>query len=173
MNEPFPPEVKFMSSCIVYNLQSCLCIYIYYALWPQSFYVARVVFQSLKYSWKTAPYTSATIATLSTESMLSFSSFTSSWPLSPMAGSQKFQLDPSLPTGKSIVTMSSDNVSYMFHSTWVKSSNTAMVSANLYAAVVYITRRCKDMFSAHKCKCPRRFRGHAGSLRKMLSGWRA
>ena len=49
-----------------------------YASLPQSFHVARVVFQSPNYSWQTALYTSATIATLSTKSMFSFSSFTSS-----------------------------------------------------------------------------------------------
>ena len=47
-----------------------------YALWPQSFYVAiRVVFQSLKYSWQTAPYTSTTIATLSTKGTYFFFDF--------------------------------------------------------------------------------------------------
>ena len=71
-----------------------------YALWPQSFHVARVVFQSLQRSWQTAPCTSATIATISTKGMFSFWSFTSSWPLSPMASSQKFQVDPPFSTRK-------------------------------------------------------------------------
>ena len=40
------------------------------------------------------------MATISTKGMFSFSSFTSSWPLSPMASCQKFQLDPPFSTGK-------------------------------------------------------------------------
>ena len=53
------------------------------------------MFQSLKCSWQTAPYTKGTF---------SFSSFTSSLPLPPMARSQKFQLDPSFSTGKNMVS---------------------------------------------------------------------
>ena len=42
-------------------MYSSMYISIYlYALWPHSFYVARVVFQSLKCNWQTALYTSAT-----------------------------------------------------------------------------------------------------------------
>ena len=63
-------------------------------------YVARVVSHSLKCSWHTALCTSATIATLSTKGMFSFSPFTSRRPLSPMASSQKFKLDPQFSTGK-------------------------------------------------------------------------
>ena len=43
-----------------------------YDLWPQSFYIARVVFQTLQCSWQAALYTSATIATLSTKGMFYF-----------------------------------------------------------------------------------------------------
>ena len=58
------------------------------------------MFQSLQFSWQTARYTSDTIATRSTKAMFTFSSFTSSWHLSPMTSSQKFQLDPPFSTGK-------------------------------------------------------------------------
>ena len=94
-------------------------LYQVHALWPQSFYAARLVFQSLEHSWQTAPYTSATIATISTKGARSFSSFTSSWPLSPMSSSQRFQLDPMFSTGNSI---------------W----------ARICTAVVYTTRRRRN-----------------------------
>ena len=52
-------------------MYSSMYISIYlYALWPHSFYVARVVLQSLNCSWQSALYTSATIATLSTKGVL-------------------------------------------------------------------------------------------------------
>ena len=66
------------------------------------FHVSRVVVQSLKYSWQTVPYTSATIATISNKGMFSFSSFTWSWPLCPMASSQKLELEPPFSTGKHV-----------------------------------------------------------------------
>ena len=81
-------------------MYSSTYLYLVYALWSQSFYVARAVFENLRYSWQTAPYTSTTIATLSTKDMFYFSSFTSSWPISPLASSQNFQLDPPFSTGK-------------------------------------------------------------------------
>ena len=41
------------------------------SVYKPTVYVARVVFQSLKYSWQTAPYISATIATISTKGTFS------------------------------------------------------------------------------------------------------
>ena len=70
-----------MSPCIVYNVLCSTWYISRHALWPQSFYVARVMFQGPKCSWQTAPYTSATIATISSKGMFCFSSFTSSWRL--------------------------------------------------------------------------------------------
>ena len=61
----------------------CTITYLYILL-AQRFYVAKVVFQCLLYSWHTALFTSTTIATLSTKGMFSSSSFISSWPVSTM-----------------------------------------------------------------------------------------
>ena len=99
MNPSLPKSISCLPALSTMYSSTYISIY---ALWLHSLYVTRVVFRSLKYSWQTAPYTSATIATISTKGMFSFSSFTSSWPLSPMASSQKFQHDPSLSTGENI-----------------------------------------------------------------------
>ena len=63
------------------GLPVCLRCIVVKAVWAQTIYVVRVVLQSLKYSWQTALYFSATIETLSTTSIFSLSSFNSSWPL--------------------------------------------------------------------------------------------
>ena len=49
-------------------------MYLYMLYDHRAFYVARVVFQSLKCSWQTALYTFTTMATLSTNGIFSFSS---------------------------------------------------------------------------------------------------
>ena len=87
-----------------------------YALWPQSFYVAiRVVFQSLKYSWQTAPYTSTTIATLSTKGTYFFFDF--HFELTPFSDGQ-------------LSTVSARPTVFNWEKYWVR----------IYTAVVYITR---------------------------------
>ena len=70
-NWPFPPESV---SCFpaLRTMYSITYLYIICFVITESFYVVRLVFQSLKYSWQTAPYTSTTIATLSTKGMFSF-----------------------------------------------------------------------------------------------------